>query len=92
VLRVFQAVELTVSAEIQLAEFQRRIQRRVGEFSKKVDNIQNELTNSHTELVLTERNCNEELLVQNQKLTSQNEELNKKAPSTHQAAKRRPAL
>jgi general secretion pathway protein A len=64
--------------EIQFAEFQRRIQRRVNDLSKKVDNIQNELTNSLTELVLTERNRNEELLVQNQKLTSQFEELNNK--------------
>jgi hypothetical protein len=64
--------------EIQFAEFQRRIQRRVNDLSKKVDNIQNELTNSLTELVLTERNRNEELLVKNQKLTSQFEELNNK--------------
>lgn len=64
--------------EIQFAEFQRRIQSRVRELSKKVDNIQNELTNSLTELVLTEHNRNEELLLQNQKLASQYEELNNK--------------
>lgn len=64
--------------EIQFAEFQRRIQRRVNELTKKVDHIQNELTNSLTELVVTERNRNEELLVQNQKLANQYEELNNK--------------
>lgn len=64
--------------EIQFAEFQRRIQSRVRELSQKVDNIQNELTNSLTELVMTERNRNEELIVKNQKLTSQLEELSNK--------------
>jgi general secretion pathway protein A len=64
--------------EIQFAEFKGRIQRRVNELSKKVDNIQNELTNSLTELVLAERSRNEKLLVQNQKLVSQYEELNNK--------------
>jgi general secretion pathway protein A len=64
--------------ESNFKEFQNRLQRKVNDLSKKVDHIQSEVTNSLTELVLTERNRNEKLLVQNQKLTSQFEELNKK--------------
>jgi general secretion pathway protein A len=66
------------SLEVQFAEFQRRIQRRVGELSKKVDNIQHELTDTLTELVMVERTRNEKLLVQNNKLTNQYKELNNK--------------
>lgn len=66
------------SFETQLSDFQRRIQRRVGDLSKRVDHVQEELTNSLTELVKAERQRNEELLTQNQELIHQNEELNQK--------------
>jgi general secretion pathway protein A len=64
--------------EIQFAEFQRHVQHRVGELSKRIDKIQHELTSSLKELVLVERNRNEELLAQYNKLTSQYKELNNK--------------
>jgi general secretion pathway protein A len=64
--------------EIQFAEFQGRIQRRVGELSKKVDSIQHEVSSTLMELVVVERNRNEELQARNNKLTSQYEKLNNK--------------
>ena len=66
------------SFETQLADFQKHIKHRVGDLAKQVENVQNELTSSLTDLVRTERKRNEELLIQNQELANQYEELNKK--------------
>ena len=68
--------------ESQLVEFQRKVQRRVSDLTNKVDNLQNQLTNSLTELVQAERKRNGELLIKNQQLNQQYDKLKKKHQQT----------
>ena len=77
--------------ESQLAEFQRKVQGRISELANKVDNLQNQLTNSLTELVQAERKRNGELLIQNQQLIKECNELKKShRRNTNQGNNQRP--